>query len=126
MSSTPKHPTSMQSREQLSIEQPLIEKRTKSTASNLQNDKPPSAQVVINTRPVERSTPLTDYLEAAGLSVVEIPMLALQSRPTTSDDMTLMRQWLEGDYKALVIVSPTAAASGLAVWQALEREHQDQ
>lgn len=126
MSSTPKHPTSMQSREQLSIEQPLIEKRTKSTASNLQNDKPPSAQVVINTRPVERSAPLTDYLEAAGLSVVEIPMLALQSRPTTSDDMTLMRQWLEGDYKALVIVSPTAAASGLAVWQALEREHQDQ
>ncbi|MDN6274913.1 uroporphyrinogen-III synthase [Psychrobacter sp.] len=126
MSSTPKHPTSMQSIEQLSIEQPLIEKRTKSTASNLQNDKPSSAQVVINTRPVERSAPLTDYLEAAGLSVIEIPMLALQSRPTTSDDIALMRQWLEGDCKALVVVSPTAAASGLAVWQALEREHQDQ
>lgn len=126
MSLTPKHPTSMQSIEQLSIEQPLIEKRTKSTASNLQNNRPSSAQVVINTRPVERSAPLTDYLEAAGLNVVEIPMLALQSRPTTSDDMTLMRQWLEGDYKALVIVSPTAAASGLAVWQGLEREHQDQ
>ncbi|MGP5202299.1 uroporphyrinogen-III synthase [Psychrobacter aquimaris] len=84
------------------------------------------AQVVINTRPVERAAALTDHLQAAGLTVVEIPMLTLQSRPTTEQDMTLMRQWLAGDYKALVIVSPTAAASGLAVWQALERERQAQ
>ena len=82
------------------------------------------AQVVINTRPVERSAPLTQHLQAAGLSVVEMPMLALQSRPTTNDDMMLMQQWLAGAYKALVIVSPTAAASGLAVWQMLERENQ--
>ncbi|WP_350582556.1 uroporphyrinogen-III synthase, partial [Pseudomonas sp. HY2-MNA-CIBAN-0224] len=34
------------------------------------------------------------------------------------------RQWLAGDYQALVIVSPTAAASGLAMWQALEVERQ--
>ncbi|WP_227686576.1 uroporphyrinogen-III synthase [Psychrobacter fozii] len=82
------------------------------------------AQVVINTRPVERSTPLTQHLQAAGLSVVEMPMLALQSRPTTDDDMILMQQWLAGAYKALVIVSPTAAAAGLAVWQMLEHENQ--
>lgn len=84
------------------------------------------AQVVINTRPVERAAALTDHLQAAGLTVVEIPMLTLQSRSTTEQDMTLMRQWLAGDYKALVIVSPTAAASGLAVWQALENECQAQ
>ena len=82
------------------------------------------SQVVINTRPVERSAPLTQHLQAAGLSVVEMPMLALQSRPTTDDDIMLMQQWLAGAYKALVIVSPTAAAAGLAVWQMLERENQ--
>ncbi|MBF0657492.1 uroporphyrinogen-III synthase [Psychrobacter sp. NG25] len=81
-------------------------------------------QVVINTRPVERSTPLTQHLQAVGLSVVEMPMLALQSRQTTNDDMMLMQQWLAGAYKALVIVSPTAATAGLAAWQMLEREHQ--
>ena len=84
------------------------------------------AQVVINTRPVERAAALTDHLQAAGLTVVEIPMLTLQSRSTTEQDMTLMRQWRAGDYKALVIVSPTAAASGLAVWQTLENERQAQ
>lgn len=95
--------------------------------SNSQSNNESSlAQVVINTRPVERAAALTDHLQAAGLTAVEIPMLTLQSRPTTEQDMTLMRQWLAGDYKALVIVSPTAAASGLAVWQALEQERQAQ
>ncbi|MBH0094962.1 uroporphyrinogen-III synthase [Psychrobacter sp. NZS113] len=83
-------------------------------------------QVVINTRPVERSTPLTQHLQSAGLSVVEIPMLALQSRPTTDDEIMLMQQWLAGAYKALVVVSPTAAAAGLAVLQMLEHENQVQ
>lgn len=80
-------------------------------------------QIVINTRPVERAAPLTHHLQAAGLTVVEIPMLALQSRLMTVDDKTMMCQWLAGEYKAVVIVSPTAAASGLAAWQALEREY---
>ncbi|WP_198336183.1 uroporphyrinogen-III synthase [Psychrobacter celer] len=83
-------------------------------------------RVVINTRPVERAAPLTQYLQAAGLSVVEIPMLTLQPRPITNAEMALMRQWFAGDYQALVIVSPTAAAAGLAVWQALAREHHGQ
>ena len=88
----------------------------------------PSAptRVVINTRPVERAAPLTQHLQAAGLSVVEIPMLTLQPRPITDADMALMRQWFAGDYQALVIVSPTAAAAGLAVWQALARERHAQ
>ena len=106
MSSTSSHPTSTA--------------RHKSAA--------PSAptRVVINTRPVERAAPLTQYLQAAGLSVVEIPMLTLQPRPITDADMALMRQWFAGDYQALVIVSPTAAAAGLAVWQALARERHTQ
>ena len=95
-------------------------------ANSQSNNESSLTQVVINTRPVERAAALTDHLQAAGLTVVEIPMLTLQPRPTTEQDMTLMRHWLAGDYKALVIVSPTAAASGLAVWQALEDERQAQ
>ena len=81
-------------------------------------------QLVINTRPVERAALLTRHLQAAGMSVVDMPMLTLQPRLATNNDMMLMRQWLAGEYQALVIVSPTAAASGLAIWQLLEREHQ--
>lgn len=80
------------------------------------------SKVVINTRPVERAAPLTNHLQAAGLTVVDMPMLALQSRSITDNDMIMMRQWLAGEYKALVIVSPTAAASGLVAWQALEHK----
>ncbi len=83
-------------------------------------------QIVINTRPAERAAPLTHHLQAAGFTVIEIPMLALQSRPTTDDDMALMRAWLTGQYKALVVISPTAATLGLEVWRALvHNEHSD-
>lgn len=78
--------------------------------------------IVINTRPIERAAPLTCHLQAAGFAVVEIPMLALQPRVTSAADLQLMQQWLAGDYQALVIVSPTAAASGLAVWQTLTND----
>ncbi len=77
--------------------------------------------VVINTRPLERAAPLTEYLQAAGMTVVDMPMLTLQPRAVSYTDISLMQDWLAGNYKALVIVSPTAAASGLAVWQALEQ-----
>ncbi|MGE6244535.1 uroporphyrinogen-III synthase [Psychrobacter proteolyticus] len=82
-------------------------------------------QIIINTRPVERAAPLTQYLQVAGLTVIEMPMLTLRPRQTTDLDIALMRQWLAGEYKALVIVSPTAAASGLTVWQLLERENEE-
>lgn len=82
-------------------------------------------QIIINTRPVERAAPLTQHLQAAGLVVIEMPMLTLQPRPTTDLDIALMRQWLAGEYKALVIVSPTAAASGLAVWQLLDHKRKE-
>lgn len=79
-------------------------------------------QIVINTRPVGRAASLTQHLQAAGLTVIEMPMLTLRPRPTTDLDIALMRQWMAGEYKALVIVSPTAAASGLVAWQSLEYE----
>lgn len=83
-------------------------------------------KIVINTRPIARAAPLTSHLQTAGFTVVEIPMLTLQPRPTTGDDLALMRAWLAGEYKALVIISPTAATSGLNVWQALvHSEHDD-
>ncbi len=82
------------------------------------------SQVVINTRPVERAEPLTQHLQAAGLTVVDMPMLALHELDTSSADVDIMRRWQAGDYQALVIVSPTAAASGLAVWQALKQQAQ--
>ena len=82
------------------------------------------ARTVINTRPVERAAPLTQYLQEAGLTVVDMPMLALEAHATTDNDIMLMSQWLAGEYQALVIVSPTAAASGLAIWQKLKNERQ--
>lgn len=83
-------------------------------------------QVVINTRPIERAAPLTQHLQASGYSVIDMPMLALQPQAVTQEDLRLMRRWFAGEYQALVIVSPTAAASGLAVWQALANErHND-
>ena len=98
---------------------------SKSTDCSQSSDKPLSlARTVINTRPVERAAPLTRHLQAAGLTVVDIPMLALEACASSDTDMRLMRQWLAGEYQVLVIVSPTAAASGLAIWQLLERERQ--
>ncbi|MBP2279563.1 uroporphyrinogen-III synthase [Psychrobacter sp. PL19] len=94
-----------------------------STQSNQPlNTSSPPQQVVINTRPIERAAPLTRHLQAAGLTVIDMPMLALQALAMTEADMQLMRQWFAGHYQVLVIVSPTAAAAGLAVWQALEHE----
>lgn len=81
---------------------------------------PVLSQVVINTRPIERAAPLTQCLQAAGATVVDMPMLALEQRDSSSADMAIMRQWMAGDYQALVIVSPTAAEAGLAAWQALK------
>lgn len=90
---------------------------------NCSNDKSNVVpKIVINTRPVERAAPLTQHLQAAGLTAIDIPMLTLRPRPTTDIDIALMHQWMAGEYKALVIVSPTAAASGLVAWQSLEHE----
>lgn len=77
------------------------------------------ARTIINTRPIERAAPLTAHLQASGFDVIAMPMLALQARAITIAEMGLMRAWLAGAYQALVIVSPTAAERGLAMWQQL-------
>lgn len=76
--------------------------------------------LVINTRPAERATPLTHYLRESGMTVVDMPMLMLRPLVTTAKDITIMQQWLAGDYQALVVVSPTAATLGLAAWKNLK------
>lgn len=81
--------------------------------------------IVINTRPIERAAPLTEHLQSLGFAVVEMPMLTLQTRVVIDADIDIMRQWLAGYYQALVVVSPTAAQSGLAVWQALTEQHSE-
>ena len=78
--------------------------------------------MVINTRPVERAAPLTHQLQRAGFTVMDMPMLALQPLAVGATDIQLMNQWLDGEYQVLVVVSPTAAASGLAMWQKLVSE----
>lgn len=105
-----------------SIGKPLSS--TKSSLAQQSRAKSSLEKTVINTRPVERAAPLTQYLQEAGLTVVDMPMLALEAHATTDNDIMLMSQWLAGEYQALVIVSPTAAASGLAIWQKLENERQ--
>ncbi len=54
------------------------------------------------------------------MTVIDMPMLALQPCALTTEDIAVMEQWLAGDYQALVIVSPTAANCGLAAWKKLE------
>jgi len=93
---------------------------------NCSNDKSNvMPQIVINTRPVERAAPLTQHLQVAGLIVVDMPMLTLRPRQTTDLDIALMHQWMAGEYKALVVVSPTAAASGLVAWQSLDHKYEE-
>ncbi len=75
--------------------------------------------LVINTRPCERAAPLTEHLSKNGFGVVELPLLDLATRETSADDLAMMASWLKGSFQALVIVSPTAAESGLKAWQQL-------
>ena len=75
--------------------------------------------LVINTRPSERAAPLTEHLSKNGFDVIELPLLSLENRETSSADLAVMASWLKGSFQALVIVSPTAAESGLKAWQQL-------
>lgn len=77
---------------------------------------------VINTRPSERAAPLSAHLQASGMTVVDMPMLALNPLAVSEQSLDLMRRWQAGDYQALVVVSPTAAALGLEVWHKLGHE----
>ena len=74
-------------------------------------------RVVFNTRPTERAAPLSAALKANGYEELLLPLLALNSRPLTAHDKSLMQRWIEGDYAVTVTVSPSAAVLGLKHWQ---------
>lgn len=81
----------------------------------------PSRQsVVLNTRPAERAAPLNAALERAGYSAVSLPLLALRPRRISAHDSLLMKRWRQGAYRAVVVVSPTAATLGLDYWHRLD------
>lgn len=68
----------------------------------------------VNTRPTERAGELTATLQAAGIEVVDLPLLSIEPMHFTQADAQLMQQLLAGSYHALVVVSPSAARMGLA------------
>lgn len=65
----------------------------------------------INTRPASRARELTQCLTQAGVTVFELPLLALQSYPYTVD---LEQQFQQLPFvQAIVAVSPTAVGIGM-------------
>ncbi|PTQ91073.1 uroporphyrinogen-III synthase [Agitococcus lubricus] len=68
---------------------------------------------IINTRPAARAASLTAALQAAGVTVFELPLLEIE--PLVISDK--QRQYLLNlsDYHTVFVVSPTAAQLGLAV-----------
>ncbi|GAA0323440.1 uroporphyrinogen-III synthase [Psychrobacter aestuarii] len=73
-----------------------------------------SPPVLINTRPTARAASLSAYLRARAVEVAEIPMLTLTPCSITAEEHGYLAQWQAGVYQALVVISPTAAAYGLA------------
>lgn len=65
----------------------------------------------INTRPKERATALTQQLQAAQLSVIELPLLELHAQPYSDALLHLYQQLTQ--VQVIVVVSPTAAQIGM-------------
>lgn len=72
---------------------------------------------VINTRPAERATALTNALIAAGYQVSEFPLLELQACPL--DDLLMQQLYQIKQMQVVVVVSPTAAELGLQAMTSL-------
>lgn len=70
--------------------------------------------LLINTRPVERSAPLTQLLHQHGIRTFSLPLLALTPVLQPATTAQYMRDWQAGCYDALVVISPTAAQHALA------------
>ncbi|WP_216937075.1 MULTISPECIES: uroporphyrinogen-III synthase [unclassified Acinetobacter] len=71
--------------------------------------------LLINTRPRDRAAILTQQLQAAQVSVLELPLLELHAVPY-SDELLGLYQQLE-QAKIIVVVSPTAAQIGMQYLQ---------
>lgn len=70
----------------------------------------------INTRPADRAQQLTQALQAEGLAVLELPLLALEAMPW-SESLAHLFAHIDR-VKVIVVVSPAAVAFGM---QALDR-----
>src|SRR5690606_5712443 len=71
--------------------------------------------LLINTRPSDRAAGLTQQLQAAQVSALELPLLELHAMPYSNELLGWYRQ-LE-QVKLLVVVSPPAARIGVRVVQ---------
>lgn len=67
----------------------------------------------LNTRPTDRTQPLTLALTKAGWHVDELPLLELIPIPVTKQDEHVLQQLLTQPPRVIVVVSPTAARLGL-------------
>lgn len=74
--------------------------------------------LLINTRPSERAASLTQQLQAAQISVLELPLLELHAQPYSDELLRLYRQLDQA--KIIVVVSPTAAQIGMQYLQQAE------
>ncbi len=77
----------------------------------------------LNTRPPERSQPLTALLSQHGWQVIELPLLELVPRALSADETTALDRLAHGFGKVgkinvIIVVSPTAATLGLAALHA--------
>lgn len=70
---------------------------------------------LLNTRPSERATALTQELAALGVSVRELPLLTLTELPITAVERAYLQQL--SHYDVVVCVSPTAVERGVALCQ---------
>ena len=66
----------------------------------------------INTRPTERAKELTLALQDVSVPVIDLPLLALRSRPLSIELQQLYAQL--PDVSVIVVVSPTAVELGMA------------
>ncbi|RDC53642.1 uroporphyrinogen-III synthase [Acinetobacter sp. RIT592] len=71
--------------------------------------------LLINTRPSDRAAGLTQQLQAAQVSVLQLPLLELHAMPY-SDELSSLYQQLE-QAQIIVVVSPTAAQIGMQYLQ---------
>ncbi|MGE8539030.1 MAG: uroporphyrinogen-III synthase [Acinetobacter sp.] len=71
--------------------------------------------LLINTRPSDRAMSLTRQLQAAQVSVLELPLLELHAVPYSDELSSLYRQLAQS--RIIVVVSPTAAQIGMQYLQ---------
>lgn len=72
----------------------------------------------VNTRPPERASILSHALCLAGIKVINMPLLTIESLPIDADDSQKMQRLQSDYYQALIIISPSAARMGLAHYAA--------